>query len=715
MKDVLLEVGVENLPSRFIPPALEQLNTLVCAALKEKRLAFVSSRTMGTYKRLVLVLEGVQEKSSDDKLLAFGPPASLYKDASGNFTPQCAGFARSHGVTPEEVTIAEGKKGQMLCVEKKVKGEPASKILAEVLPAAVTALQFPKNMVWEPGLFRFARPLRSVLALYGDKVIGFSIAGVKAGRKTTGLDASGAKSITVKTVQEYEKKLLNSGVLVCPEKRRETLRRAMADAAKRLDVSMDDYEPLIEEMVYLTENPVPLHGSFSGDFLRLPKELIMTVFRHQLKLFTTYAKDGGLGPDFIAVRDGVSENQAEVRTGYESVVEARLTDAVFFFDHDLKGNLEQMRERLKGVVYHEKMGTLHQKSERVVNLAAYICELLRGQHVSPDEKAVADIARFAYADLTSNVVREFPELQGYMGGEYARHSGKPALISRSLAEFYRPASAKDPIPSTLEACIASLAGKVDTLAGDFSLGMIPSGSEDPNGLRRQALGAVRIVLENGLRVSLSQVLRRAMDLIGEDLTSPALSREEVARSLEEFVWQRLESLCADKGLRFDELRAVRSIALASGTALSTPTDVTEIVARLEALHAARTNPDFEALAGAFKRVSNIVKQASKDMSTGLRVDDTAFVSDDERHLYEAMLAAKSAMKPLLWDDSKPPQRKDFEAALSELAKMKPQVDTFFEKVMVNDPNAAVRKNRLALMAELHSLLGVVADLSQLQQ
>ena len=715
MKDVLLEVGVENLPSRFIPPALEQLSALVCAALKEKRLAFTSARTLGTYKRLVLVLEGVAEKSTDDKLLAFGPPASLYKDASGKFTPQCAGFARSHGVTPEEVKIVEGKKGQMLCVEKKVKGEPASKILAEVLPAAVAALQFPKNMVWEPGLFRFARPLRSILALYGDKVIGFSIAGVKAGRKTTGLDASGAKAITVKTVQDYEKQLLNAGVLVCPGKRREVLMRGMADAAKRLNVCVDQYEPLIEETVFLTENPVPLHGSFSRDFLRLPRELIMTVFRHQLKLFTTYDKDGSLGPDFIAVRDGISENQQEVRTGYESVVEARLTDAVFFFDHDRKSTLEQMREHLKGVMYHEKMGTLYQKSERVVKLSAYICELLRGQRVSPDENAVAEIARFAYADLTSNVVREFPELQGHIGGEYARHCGKPAVISRALAEFYYPASAKDAIPASLEACIASLAGKVDTLAGDFSIGMIPSGSEDPNGLRRQALGAVRIVLENGLRVSLSQVLRRAMDLIGEDLTSPARSREEVARALEEFMWQRLESLCEEKGLRFDELRAVKSIALASGTALSTPTDVTEIVARLEALHAARQNPDFEALAGAFKRVSNIVKQADKDMPAGLRVDDTAFVADEERRLHEAMLAAKSAMKPLLWDDAKPPQRADFEAALSELARMKPEVDIFFEKVMVNDPNAAVRKNRLALMAELHTLLGVVADLSQLQQ
>ncbi|HOX24030.1 MAG TPA: glycine--tRNA ligase subunit beta, partial [Elusimicrobiales bacterium] len=353
---------------------------------------------------------------------------------------------RSHGLSPEDVKIVAGKKGPLLCVEKKVQGEPAPKILAEVFPAAIASLLFPKNMVWEPGLFRFARPIRSVVALYGEKVIPFSVAGVKTGRKTTGLAATGSKVITFKSAQEYEKTLLNSGVLACQEKRRAALKAAIADTARRLGVTVDPYEALVEEMVYLTENPVPLAGSFSEDFLRLPRELIMTVFRHQLKLFTTYGKDGSLGSDFIAVRDGVSENQQEVRRGYESVVEARLTDAVFFFDQDMKVTLEAMRERLKGVVYHEKMGTLHQKSERVLKLAAHISELLKAQRVQLEEKVVEDIARFAYADLTSNVVREFPELQGYMGGEYARHGGRPAKISKGLSEFYQPSSAKDPIP-----------------------------------------------------------------------------------------------------------------------------------------------------------------------------------------------------------------------------------------------------------------------------
>ncbi|NLO91964.1 MAG: glycine--tRNA ligase subunit beta [Elusimicrobia bacterium] len=715
MKDFLLEIGVENLPSRFIPPALEQLKDSVCAALKEKRLSFVSARTLGTYKRLSLLLEGVEEKSPDGRLEAFGPPASLYKDAAGNFTPQCAGFARSHGLKPEDVRIVEAKKGRVLCVDKKVKGEPAQKILSEAVSAAVSALQFPKNMVWEPGLFRFARPIRSLVALYGDKVVPLEIAGVKSGRKTTGLDASGAKALSIKSASDYERVLADACVMACPQKRRQTLADGIRQASARLGCTADDYAPLLEEMVYLTENPVPLAGSFSKDFLRLPRELIMTVFRHQLKLFTVYGKDGALAPSFVAVRDGVSENQDEVQTGYQGVVEARLTDAVFFFDNDRRNSLERMREKLKGVVYHEKMGTLHQKSERVVRLAGYICEQLKAQKVAFDEKAVLDTASYAYADLTSEVVREFPELQGYMGGEYAAHCGLPSNISAALKEFYLPAGAKGPIPSTIEGCIASLAGKLDTLAGDFSLGMIPSGSEDPNGLRRQALGAVRIVQENGLHLSLSQLLLRAMDLIGEDITSPAQSREAVVDALEEFLWQRLEAVCQDKGMLFDEIRAVKGIGLASGTALSNPTDVTEILARLEALHAVRQDPDFLSLAASFKRVSNILRQAAKDLAAGLRVDETAFVADQERDLYKAMLASKKAIEPLLWNDARHPQRADFEAALKELSSLKPQVDAFFEKVMVNDPNVAVRKNRLALMSELHALLGVVADISQLQQ
>lgn len=733
MKDALLEIGTENLPASFVPSALAQMEELSQRILKENMLNCREVKVLGTYKRLALMMNGVEEKSPDKAMEITGPPARLLKDESGQFTPQSMGFARAQGVKPENLAVVATAKGDFLAVRKVNPGESAFKILSRIFPQIISSIQFPKNMVWEPSRFRFARPIRSLVALCGDRIIPFSVAGVKSGRKTQGLSALGSKPLAVTSPGKYLKTLENKLVMVSPPARRELLKKSLEQAGRRMKLNIDLDKDLIEETVFLVEHPVPVVGHFSLRFLKLPGTLLSTVLKKQLKFFPVTAASGELQPHFVGIRDGISEWQKEVQAGYESVVEARLEDAVFFFEKDLAISMETMNERLKGILFHEKLGTLYDKAERVKKLSTWLCRPpphslysspLKVEGSSPeaegvDEDAVNAASGLCYADLASEVVRELPELQGIMGSEYSSRqsmSGQalplPSRVSLIMRDFYLPVSAKSPLPETLEGSIVSMAGKIDTLTGDFAAGLVPSGSEDPHGLRRQAAGLVRICIEKDIPVSVPSALSYSLGMfeIAENKVS------NVRSSLEDFIWQRASTIFEEMGFKFDEIRAVRVTGL---------DNLAITCRRLKALHDIRKEPDFDLLVTAFKRAANILKQAGVPPPPPRPLLRRSPPSDgggkgEERGVEEDLLAEepeKELARRLKHLNTRIEALQavfGFLLMLKEMVAIKSPVDNFFDKVMVMADNPDLKRNRLNLMSELVRLFGSVADLSQLQ-
>ena len=689
-RDVLLEIRIENIPARFVISAEEQLKKYAAELLAGANLPYEKIEACGTYKRLVLYISGVPVKSEERIQKAIGPAARLLKDANGNFTPQAAGFARARGTTPDKLGVETvPNKGEVLVFETRIPGRPAVKALAEIFPAVISRLQFPKNMVWEAGRFRFARPIRSLLALYGDKPVTFSVAGVKAGRITVGLSAKGSRQLKVASAEKYFNTLEHAGVIVQDAQRLEAMRRELARLEKRMKLVVEADEELLSENLYLVEYPVCVVAGYSQDFLKLPHELVHLVMKKQLKFFTVADQKGALQPYFVGIRDGVSKGQRNVEEGFRNVLEARFRDAIFFYGRDLAVPLGDFTDKLKAITFQEKLGTMADKTARVEKLAAWLCANC-GAPVNKEE--VSSAARYVYADLTSNVVREFTELQGVMGYYYARNAGLGEKVSRAVSEFYWPMSARSPLPSSGEGAIVSLAGKLDTLACDFSLGLIPTGSEDPHALRRQALGAVRLVLENGLKLDLKAAVSAAFSL------PPPAAAARAADPLLEFLWQRAEAVFAEAGYRFDEVKAVREFFLAGG-------DLLDCRARIRDINALRVNPDFAAIAMAFKRAKNILRQAKAPLSG--KPDENVFEMSEEKVLCADILRMSGKLKVHL--DSR-----DYAGGLQELLSIKGSLDTFFDKVMVMAEDPKVRDNRLNLVKSLVSLFEGVADLSQLQ-
>jgi len=695
MKSALLEIGVETLPARFLKPALEQLQGKAQALLKASRLSHGALRTYGTPMRLALLIEDLAEKSTSETLEVSGPPARLLKDAAGAFTKQAAGFARKQGIRPEELETASLPKGEFLMARKTLPGESAPKLLKTLFPELIASLEFPKGLVWEESRFRFARPIRTLLALYGKKTIPFSLAGVRSGNKTRGLAALGAQAFAVSSPAAYAGMLKERCVLADMRERGKALRRTLDAAAKRTRGALDNDDELFETQLCMTEHPVAVVGSFKEEYLELPQELLTMVLKKQLMFFPVRKPDGSLAPDFVAVRDGVSEGQKQVRNGFERVLDARFSDARFFFRRDRKVPLAERAKGLDRVRFQKGLGSMAQKTARVQELSNWLFMRLLQDH-ELDRGAVAGAAKLVYADLVTGVVGEFPELQGVMAGVYARHEGLGEKLAMSLSEFYFPAAAKAPLPTTIEACIVSLAGKLDTAAAMFAAGFKPSGSEDPFGLRRQGNGIIRILLEKQIRVPLPDAARKALELVAADGSEKDFDVRTAADELLEFFWQRVETLFLERGYKVDELRAVRSGGLDS---------LVRTFQRLIAVHALRPEPDFVPLAQAFKRASNIIRQA--EFSEDAEVDKELFTDAPEGELFSALCRIESEVREKV-------DQGLYEEGLRSLVSLKPQVDRFFDEVLVMAEKEDVKRNRLSLLSRLVRLFKSVADISHIQ-
>lgn len=691
--NAFLEIGVEHLPARFMAPALKQLKTLTAQILDEKRLTYKSVDSFGTYRRLVVLVEDLAEKSLDVQKEVKGPPAKLLKDANGNFTPQSAGFAQKNGLNPEKLTVKETEKGPFIYAVVKIKGEKTVKLLPEIFTRIVTGLEFAKNMIWEESGLRYGRPIRSLIGLYGHKVIKFTVAGVTSDRNTYPLSSFGRKPIKVEQADKtYYADLLRAQpqpILVLPEERKEALIKTVTNEAAVRGYHADLDPELIEETVWCTEHPVAVGGDFELKFLTLPKELITTVLKKQIKMFPVTNDKGELQPYFIAVRDGISVNQNEVRDGFKKVMSARLADAVFFFDNDKKAGLNAFKDKLKNVLFLEGLGSMFEKSARTQQLADWLCEKLGKNQL---KNTVDYAASHAYADLASHVVYEFPELQGYMGGQYAALEGRQDA-AKALEEFYFPLTSSSPLPSTEEGNIVSLAGKIDTLVGNFLIGQIPTGSEDPFALRRQAFGAVRMLLEKGMQISLKELVEKSASLY------PAGTVDKGLKELPNFLFQRLALVLEQRGHNAATLNAVSNWY---------ELPFTQAEALVSALETVKTSAEFAAVLESAKRVCNILKKAGNVTEA---VDEKLFKLPAEKALYDKIHEVDSSLGCAV---NTAKTKDEYLNVLKTYGAFKEPLENFFKDVMVNDENPAVRQNRLALLARVRRYLTqTVADITNL--
>jgi glycyl-tRNA synthetase beta chain len=685
--DFLLDVHTEPLPARFVAPALEQLKANA-EKLLSGRVAHGEISVYGTLRHLVVAVSGVAPKGEDKTERFKGPKEQAWKTPDGAFTPAAEGFARKHGLSAADLKPQDGA----LYAEVHSKGESAAALLQALIPELLKSLQFPKFMTWEETGFKFGRPIRALAAMLGEKVIAVEIAGVKSGRAIYGHPTYAKAPVQLKDPAKHRKVLRDGLVIAEPAERRAYLLKQLDAAAKSAGGRADLDEGLVDETVDMAEHPTPVVGKLRPEHMDLPEALLKMVMKKQLKFFPVVDASGRLLPSFVGVRDGLSTGNALVREGYQRVLEARFNDAAFFFGRDCAARLESRLPLLERVTYQKQLGSVAQKAARVEKTADSIGAALRD--VAPvDEPSVRAAARLVYADLVTDVVKEFPELQGAMGGVYARRDGLGEKVALAVEQFYFPVAAKTPPPATAEAAVVSLAGKLDSLAGCFAAGLIPTGSADPYALRRQALGVVRILLEKQIPLDLEAALSGAVSL----QPVPVADAAKLNAQLADFVWTRAASHFEELGFAVDEVRSIRSGALK---------DLPGAFRRLAALRNVRRDPAFEPLAAAFKRASNILKQ-SKGLPDGLVPERALLVDAAELSLYDALVGVEGSANDRL-------ARGDYEGALKSLVEIKPHLDKFFENVMVMVDDEALKRQRLAVLAKLVRAFKRVADLSEIQ-
>jgi glycyl-tRNA synthetase beta chain len=636
--DFLLEIGTEEIPDWMIEGACDQLRTLFSDAIGESK-----ADADATPRRLVLRATGLPERQADVVKKITGPAANAPEAA-------VAGFARKQGVSRSELEKEDGK----YVLSKRIAGRSTQDILAGSLPDVIGKIYFPKTMYWTAKNGpRFIRPIRWIVALLGDEVVPFEIAGVRAGNVTSGHRILGAAQIPV-TVQDYEQKLRENFVILSAKRREESIRAGIGPAS-------DD--SLLRTLVYLTEYPSVISGSFDTEYLKLPAEVLVTVMRHHQKYFAVY-ENGQLTNRFLAVTNTDGDPEGLIRRGNERVLRARFNDAKFFWETDQKKKLADRVADLARVTFQAKLGSYFEKTDRI---KALVSEL-------GGDQAASRAAELSKADLTTELVKEFTELQGVVGGRYAHEQGEPEEVWTAIYDHYKPVSMEDSIPRNRGGQLVSIADKLDTLRGCFGIGLIPTGSKDPFALRRAAQGIVKILVEGKLRLPIRKLLN------GD-------------AKLEEFLLDRVRYYFKDiRGFKYDEVNAI----LASGW-----DDLVDVEERLIAIQAVRPTENFEPLAASFKRIQNILKQA-QFTGNGGAIDTALLEPGPESDLYHEFQKVRGTLANL-----------PYRPALESIASLRPKVDLFFDKVLVNAPDAKIRQNRLTLLHTLLAEFSTIADFSEI--
>jgi len=697
--ELLLEIGVEELPYQFISPALSSLEELARRFFQEARLSSGSIKAYGTPRRLTLVVQALAVHQTAVTRETMGPSKSVAFDQAGQPTKAAIGFATGQGVSVESLQARQTPKGEYLFAIKEDVGRPTNAVLLELLPQLIGKLSFPKAMKWNESGMRFARPIRWLLALFGGTVLPIETSGVKAGNRTYGHRVlSDGKPIAVRDFGSYTKGLEKAGVLVDPVRRRNVITAQLQALCAKKGVGLNADEALLDQAVFTTEWPYALMGDFKPEYLAVPSEVLMTSMKEHQGFFSVRdKKSGNLSPHFIAVANNELKDMSLIRSGNERVLAARLADAKFFFDEDRKIRMEARVKKLEGVTFHQKLGTMAQKQERVRKLAGFIARQL---DQSEDSIRACDrAAALCKADLLTGIVGEFPELQGVMGGEYARHDGEPEAVARAIREQYLPKALEGELPHTLPGQVLSLADRLDSIAAFFHVGMIPTGSEDPFALRRHATAVVRIVMDGNKRLDLSPVIDHARAAVREQGFKGAPDTEaQGKRRMTEFLLERVRHYARTlHDLRDDVLEAVlRSVS--TGTI-----DLIDLLLKMKALQAVTARQEFDPLIVGFKRASRIVEKEQWDQKA---VDPSLFKDPAEGELYRHVGSSRQ-------DFNEQMAKGCYDKALEALVRLKPSIDTFFNGVMVNAEDTALRNNRLSLLKEVDDLFKSFADFSRI--
>jgi glycyl-tRNA synthetase beta chain len=697
--ELLFEIGAEEIPAGMLPRAVSELKTILEKHLTaENLMEGVTLETCGGPRRLTAVARGIIAKQADLEMVVTGPPKSVAYDNVGAPTRAAVSFAEKQGLGLHELQTVQTAKGEFIAAKVIKRGRSSFDLLFEILPRVIHDLPWPKTMTWT-GLrgARFIRPIRWIVALLDGKPLKFSFGGVTAGDTTQGHRFLGQTQIRVADSADYEKKLRANGVIVRPEERREKITRELAALAKRGGYHVHEDTSLLEQVTYLNEYPTVIEGDFDSSFLELPDEILITVMRDHQKYFAVEKRSRELAPHFLAVINLAKDTKGLVRAGHERVLRARFADARFFWESDQKVKLAEILPKLQKVTYESRLGSYFDKVERVRSIASWLEEGwynlgLQQAHVADADRA----AELAKCDLATEMVREFPELQGVVGGLYAKAQGESEEVADAVYDHYRPVGLDDPIPRNLTGCAVALADKLDSIVGCFSVGVVPTGSSDPYALRRAALGIVKIILEKKLYVSLSLYVGAA----GKALLAHAPKKqitEQQEKQVLEFLLERARFVLREKsGYAYDEVNAV----LRAGS-----DDLVDVEKRLKALKAIRKSKNFEPLAVSFKRIRRILEKANLNGEVHL-VDQALFEKDAEKELYAAVRKAAGKVT----EDKRAGR---YQEALEEIASLRKAVDQFFVDVMVMAEDEAVRNNRLALLAELLREFTTIADFAEL--
>ena len=697
--ELLLEIGVEELPYQFIAPALSSLEDHAGRLFQEARLSYGSIKAYGTPRRLALVVQALAIHQTAVTKETMGPSKSVAFDQAGQPTKAAIGFATGQGVPVDSLQVRQTPKGEYLFAVKQDAGRTTKAVLLNLLPQLISKLSFPKAMKWNESGMRFARPIRWLVAMYGGSVLPIEVSGVKAGNRTYGHRVlSSGKSIAVRDFGSYSKNLEQAGVLVDPARRRNVIEEQLHQLCAKVGVGLNVDESLLDQAVFTTEWPYAVTGNFRPEYLAVPPEILMTSMKEHQGFFSVRdKKTGRLAPHFIAVANNQLKDMSLTRAGNERVLSARLADAKFFFDEDRKTRLEGRVKKLEGVTFHQKLGTMAQKQERVRKLAGFIAT----QFAQKEDvvRACDRAAALCKADLLTGIVGEFPELQGVMGGEYARHDGESEAVAQAIREQYLPKALEGELPHTVPGQVLSLADRLDSIAAFFHIGMIPTGSEDPFALRRHATAIVRIVMEGNRRLDLGPVIDYARAAVRDQGFKVAPDSEaQGKRRMTEFLFERVRHYARTlHNLRDDVLDAVlRSASMGA-------IDLVDLLLKMKALQAVTARPEFDPLIIGFKRASRIVEKEQWDRKP---VDPTLFKDAAETELHRHMGSSRQ-------DFVQQMAQGQYDKALDALVRLKPPIDAFFNGVMVNAQEAALRSNRLSLLQDVDDLFKSFADFSRI--
>jgi glycyl-tRNA synthetase beta chain len=685
-KELLFEIGTEEIPAGFVPPALSAMARLGKELLDAYRIDAGRIITLGTPRRLVLVVSDVAASQRPETIEKVGPPVSVCLDTDGKPNEKALGFARGQGVAVEDLKRVKTDKGEYMVAVRQDTGRATRDVLPEILGKLIADIPFKKSMRWMDLPVRFVRPVHWILAVFGGQVVPLTFGNVTSSDLTRGHRFHAPQSIKVNDFSDYLEKIKKAFVIVDPDERRTLIERQVAEAAASCGGAVLPDPGLIDEIVYLTEFPFAAAGSIPEKYLVLPRDVMVTAMRSHQRYFSIVDDRGQIVPRFITVNNTKPKDIALVMRGNERVLTARLEDARFYFEEDLKIKLADRVEALKSVVFHAKLGTSYEKVMRFRELAGWLADRL-----APEIKQdVLSAAYLAKADLDTGMVAQFPTLQGAVGREYAIREGIKPSVAAAISEHYLPQGPKDPLPEGIEGTLVSLADKMDTVCGFFGVGQTPTGTADPYALRRNTIAILNIIVGKGLRLSLSEFIDASIAALSGKITrTPAQTKADVL----DFFRGRFSGILVGEGYPADVAEAVLSVWL---------DDPVSAIKRTAALSGWKSRREFSDLAGAIKRVANILK----GKETGA-VDESVPAEDVERALLSAYRLARGEIEGFLADE-------DFDSAMGVLLKLKGPIDDFFNGVMVMDKDEKIRDNRLALLNQVRSLFLLLADFSLIE-